>query len=177
MGAVAGPMSREAVLRFRAAKDRFFAESDQSPLPPEVRATFVGLAYFDHDPRFDLHLTLEAGDGSRVVVVTSDGDKRLYRRAAKVRVEVDGEVGELTLFDTGHHGLFLPFRDATSGTETYGAGRYLDLEPNPDGSVDVDFNLAYNPTCAYDEAYSCPLPPLENWLAFPIRAGEKALPG
>jgi uncharacterized protein (DUF1684 family) len=71
------------------------------------------------------------------------------------------------------HGLFLPFRDATSGTATYGAGRYLDLEPNEDGTLTIDFNLAYNPSCVYSDGWSCPIPPRENWLDIPIEAGEK----
>jgi len=73
----------------------------------------------------------------------------------------------------GHPRLFLPFRDATSGVETYGAGRYLDVDPEPAGTVVVDFNMAYNPFCAYDDASSCALPPYENWLPVPIRAGER----
>ena len=69
--------------------------------------------------------------------------------------------------------LFVPFRDATSGSGSYGAGRYLDLEPEDDGTYALDFNLAYNPWCAYAPQYSCPLPPRENWLTFAINAGEK----
>ena len=80
----------------------------------------------------------------------------------------------MTLYTTeGSHGFFLPFRDATSGSETYGAGRYLDIDPDEDGTVTIDFNMAYNPFCVYSEAYSCPLPPTENWLDVPITAGEK----
>ena len=74
--------------------------------------------------------------------------------------------------------LFVPFRDATSGKETYGAGRYLEVEsPGPDGRVRVDFNAAYNPYCAYNPDWSCPIPPGENWLSVPIRAGEKTFEG
>jgi uncharacterized protein (DUF1684 family) len=75
----------------------------------------------------------------------------------------------------GSHELFLPFRDTTSGKETYGAGRYLDLHAHGDEVV-VDFNYAYNPNCAYNPDWNCPLPPAENWLKVPIRAGEKAFP-
>jgi uncharacterized protein (DUF1684 family) len=80
----------------------------------------------------------------------------------------------LTLLSTGHERLFLPFRDATSGSETYGAGRYLDLEAPGNGTVTIDFNLAYNPFCAYRSSYSCALAPTENWLTVPIEAGELA---
>jgi hypothetical protein len=76
------------------------------------------------------------------------------------------------------HDLFLPFRDATSGRETYGAGRYLEVEPpGPDGGVEIDLNYAYNPYCAYNPEWSCPIPPGENWLTVPIRAGERSFPG
>ena len=77
----------------------------------------------------------------------------------------------------GEDSLFLPFRDALSGKETYGAGRYLDVAPPHSGHVVVDFNYAYNPSCAYDPQFSCPLPPRENWLQVPIRAGEKNFQG
>ena len=90
-----------------------------------------------------------------------------------MRFDVEAQEVSLVLYDTGHPGYFVPYRDATSGDETYGAGRYLDIDPNPDGTVTIDFNLAYNPLCAYSDAFSCPLPPVENWLAVPIRAGER----
>lgn len=168
----------ETLLReHRRAKDEHFRRGHHSPIPPGDRAGFGGLDYYP--PRADLDLELEllpAGDGE-IRVPTSDGRERVYRRAGRVRFAVDGEEAELTLFSVPGHeegGLFLPFRDATSGDETYGAGRYLDLDSPQEGRVRVDFNLAYNPFCAYDEAYSCPLPPPENWLRVPIRAGEKA---
>ena len=88
-------------------------------------------------------------------------------------LEIAGRRQALSLFDTGHPGLFLPFRDTTSGRETYGGGRYLDLDPNEDGTVTIDFNLAYSPFCAYNDGYSCALPPAENWMQVPIEAGEK----
>jgi uncharacterized protein (DUF1684 family) len=92
---------------------------------------------------------------------------------------VDGRPTRITLFTSPEmHELFLPFRDATSGRETYGAGRYLEVDPpDADGRVVVDFNLAYNPYCAYNPDWSCPIPPGENWLDVPIRAGERTFPG
>ena len=94
-------------------------------------------------------------------------------RAGIVRFNVAGEEVSLVLYDTGHPGYFVPFRDKTSGTDTYGAGRYLDIDPNSDGTVTLDFNMAYNPLCAYNDAYSCPLPPVENWLTVAVEAGER----
>ena len=111
---------------------------------------------------------------------TSTGETRRQVRAAKL--EFDTPSGPAVLFGYKDAGrarcdtIFGPFRDATSGKETYGAGRYLDLEePHRDEAV-VDFNLAYNPYCAYSEAYSCPLPPAENWLKVEVTAGEKRPP-
>ena len=84
--------------------------------------------------------------------------------------------GELEHWDEISRKLFVPFRDATSGKESYGAARYLDLEDEPSGEYVLDFNLAYNPYCAYSDDYVCPFPPKENWLTAPVRAGEKAFP-
>jgi uncharacterized protein len=167
---------------FRAAKDAFFRDDPRSPLMPEQRSSFEGLAYFEEDPRLVIRAPLETegiDPTERIVMQTTTGDERVYRRAGKVRFEVDGDPAEITLFSSRDmHELFLPFRDATSGSETYGAGRYLEVEPPAsDGSVVVDLNYAYNPYCAYNPEWSCPIPPGENWLAVPIRAGERSFPG
>ncbi|HIE21441.1 MAG TPA: DUF1684 domain-containing protein, partial [Acidimicrobiia bacterium] len=119
---------------------------------------------------------VEPADDSEVRVQTSDGQERIYRRTGRVTVEIAGQTVTLTLYSTDQPGYFLPFRDATSGKTTYGAGRYLDIDPNGDGTVTIDFNRAYNPFCAYNEAYSCPLPPIENWLEVSVEAGEKDFP-
>jgi uncharacterized protein (DUF1684 family) len=167
---------------FRADKDAFFREHPSSPLTAEQRAAFDGLAYFPEDGSLVVRAPLETDrvdTQEPIVMQTTTGGEQEYRRAGVVRFEVDGEAAQVTLFaspDTDE--LFLPFRDATSGTETYGAGRYLEVEP-PDerGEVEVDFNRAYNPYCAYNPEWSCPIPPGENWLAVPIRAGERSFPG
>jgi uncharacterized protein (DUF1684 family) len=164
------------LLEFRRDKDRFFKERRESPIPD--RPHFEGLRYFPPNPDLVFTVTPEPADNTRIVVGTSDGDIRLYRRELLAHMTIEGRPVTLTLYTTpGHgHGYFLPFRDATSGRESYGAGRYLDLEANDDGTVTIDFNYAYNPSCAYDDAYSCPLPPQENWLDVPVRAGEQAYP-
>ena len=158
---------------YRDRRDEFFRHSPQSPLPAGARHGFTGLDYYPENP--DLAFVLAVADDvtGEVVIPTTTGEERTYRRAGRVRFTVDGELAELTLYDTGHPGYFVPFRDATSGGETYGAGRYLDVAPGTDGTVTIDFNYAYNPFCVYDDAYSCPLPPVENRLVVPIRAGEK----
>jgi uncharacterized protein (DUF1684 family) len=135
---------------------------------------FTGLQYFDVDPALRFELEVEPFE-ERVAaeLATSDGDIRAYQRYGRLRFEVDGQPAELTLF-ASPSGFFLPFVDSLAGTETYGAGRYLDPEPLGGKRFLIDFNLAYNPWCAYNEHYSCPIPPAENRLKVPIRAGEKA---
>ena len=165
-------MDTTSLVEQREAKDEFFATSHESPLDHLTQAGFKGLRYYEPNPDLVFTLPLEPGDGSEVRVQTSDGQERLYGRAGTVTFEVDGDTAKLTLYSTGHAGFFIPFRDATSGNDTYGAGRYLDIEPNHDGTVTIDFNLAYNPFCTYNEAYSCPLPPMDNWLQVRIEAGE-----
>jgi uncharacterized protein (DUF1684 family) len=105
---------------------------------------------------------------------TSVGGNQEFQRAGTIRFEVEGEPAQLTVFQDPGGELFLPLRDATSGKETYGAGRYLEPEVVDEEALHVDFNYLYNPYCAYNEAYSCPIPPVENWLRAPIRAGEKS---
>ena len=156
---------------FRAQKDEFFATGN-SPLEPG--ASFEGLTYFPESNALRFKVPLEPSTGGELAVGTSDDQTRIYQRAGIVRFQINGTDTQLTLLHhIGDDGYFVPFRDATSGTETYGAGRYLDLDLEVDGMVSLDFNLAYNPYCAYSEAYSCPLPPQENWLTVPIEAGEK----
>ncbi len=166
-------MDAETLASYRANKDEYLRENPNSPLPYEYRSSFDGLPYFGWNPDLVFVAELEPADGEQVTIATSDGAERIYGRTATVTVRIADEDQTLTLYDTGHPGLFLPFRDATSGRETYGGGRYLDLDPDADGTIVIDFNLAYSPFCAYDDAYSCALPPVENWLQVPIVAGEK----
>ena len=108
---------------------------------------------------------------------TTGGGVQRYRRAGALTFEVSGQPAQITLYDAGDDGFFVPFRDATSGRETYGAGRYLEAEAQSDGLVVVDFNEAYNPYCAYNARWTCPIPPSANWLQVPIRAGERSFTG
>lgn len=146
--------------------------SEHSPLDHAARHGFEGLEYYEPNEDLVFSLPVAEGDHSRVRVQTSDGQERVYERAGTVTFRVGAQDVTLTLYSTGHPGYFVPFRDATSGKDTYGAGRYLDVEPKADGTVTIDFNYAYNPFCAYNDAFSCPLPPVENWLPVPIEAGE-----
>ncbi|HXV72967.1 MAG TPA: DUF1684 domain-containing protein [Acidimicrobiia bacterium] len=169
-------MSTQELLDFRRGKDEFFRTNHHSPLGHGDRSGFTGLDYFEPNPDLVFTVPIEEGDGSEVRFPTTDDAEKVYTNAGTVKVEVDGEEVELTLYETGHPGFFLPFRDSTSGKTTYGAGRYLDLEPNDDGTVTIDFNYAYNPSCVYGDGFSCPLPPVNNWLQVPIEAGEKSYP-
>ena len=169
---------------YRAAKDAAFRASPSSPIPEAERARFDGLPYFAVDPglRFE-GLDLEPYTGSEpeaFEIPTSDGRLRPAHRAGSFTFDLSGERRALTAYtlDGGHgHSLFVPFLDATSGRETYGAGRYLDLEPEEDGSYVLDFNLAYHPFCVYAPSYSCPLTPAENRLPVRIEAGERLAEG
>ncbi len=168
-------MDEKTLADFRRSRDEFLGSSRRSPLPRHLRRDFGGLDYFEGNGALDLHLDYHPVEPTPVEIGTSDGHVRTYYRAAKLSFNIEGEPVELTaLRSPGHPGLFLPFRDATSGSESYGAGRYLDLEDPVDGKLHVDFNLAYNPYCAYSDDYSCALPPHENWLTVPIRAGERS---
>jgi uncharacterized protein len=165
---------------FRRAKDEFFRDDPRSPLTSDQRAAFTGLAYYPEDSglRIETQLDVDVDRDERIVMQTTAGGKQVYRRAGKVRFRVDGQPAEITLYESeDQEDLFVPFRDATSGKETYGAGRYLEVERPKDGRVVMDFNDAYNPYCAYNPEWSCPIPPGENWLSVPIRGGEKDFEG
>ena len=170
----------DAIAEYRQDKDEFFRTSHGSPIPEADREAFDGLPYYPVDPglRFD-DLALEPYAGSEPVafeIPTSDGRLRPAQRAGVFRFPLDGELRTLTAYafaGGGNESLFVPFLDATSGTETYGAGRYMDVDAEEDGTYSVDFNLAYHPSCVYDPKFSCPLTPAENRLPVRIEAGEK----
>ena len=172
-------MSQEH-LSFRHEIDQFMQDHPQSPLSPEQRDSFAGLNYYAPLAEWVIAAPLVYYDGDEptIEMETSTGDIRHYRRWAKFMFTVEGESAELTIYsDPWGESLFLPFKDATNGGDSYGAGRYLDnhrpgLSVRGDQVV-VDFNYGYNPYCAYSAAYSCPLPPSENWLTVSIQAGEK----
>lgn len=158
---------------FRKMKDEFFKQELDSPLTPEQRKAFTGLEYFPDNPDLRLELDVEPYPEQEVVQMqTSTGDIQEHTRYGRIHFTVEGLDVALTLYKDPH-GYFLPFADSLAGTETYGAGRYLEPEPIGKDKVLVDFNLAYNPYCAYNDLYSCPLTPFENRLKVPIRAGEK----
>ena len=173
----------DAVRAHRADKDDFFRHSPGSPVPAAERASFEGIPYFEPDEAWVAEgLELEPYEGDEPVtfqIPTTDGRLRPAERAGWLRFHAPGGQGVLTAYrlarsdGTVDQSLFVPFLDGTTGTETYGAGRYLDIEPEDDGTWTLDFNLAYHPSCVYDPKFSCPLTPPENRLPFRVEAGER----
>ena len=164
-----------SLAEYRAAKDAYFRDEPDSPLTPAGRRTFTGLAYYGYAADLTFEVTPEPYEDTETVEMgTSDGDVREYDRWARIGFVVEGAGQSLTVFrDPQTGGLFLPFVDAGAGSETYGAGRYLDLPEIEGGRLLLDFNYAYHPFCAYNPGYSCPIPPAENRLNVHIRAGER----
>ena len=158
---------------FRKEKDEFLIHDYQSPLTSSQKQKFSGLSYFAENPDLRMELALEEfpvkEEGQ---IQTSTGDVQVFERVGRIQFSVAGEPAALTIF-SNEHGYFLPFVDSLAGKETYPAGRYVEPEDVGDGRLLVDFNYAYNPNCAYNERWSCPLTPFENRLRVPIRAGEK----
>jgi uncharacterized protein (DUF1684 family) len=161
---------------FRKMKDDFFAQDGQSPLTPGQKKVFRGLKYFPPNPDLNLEVTVEEfPEKQQIEMQTSTGDVQAYERYGKFSFEVEGVPVELTIY-YNETGYFLPFVDSLASKETYPAGRYLEPESLGKNRFRVDFNLAYNPYCAYNDYWSCPLTPFENRLKIPIRAGEKLFP-
>jgi uncharacterized protein (DUF1684 family) len=158
---------------FRREKDDFFGSDPQSPLTLEQKHAFRGLKYFPENAALRLEVPVEKFPAQETILIqTTGGNPQSYQRYGRFTFEVDGQSAELTLYSS-EEGFFLPFVDSLAGRETYPAGRYVEVEKLPDGKFRVDFNLAYNPYCAYNEQWSCPLTPFENRLKVAIRAGEK----
>ena len=164
----------------RAEKDRVYG-ADPQTIPAEKRAIFLPLKYYPVDTTFKVPAGLRLSEDRPVFdMPTSTGTNRKMQRVGVLEFTLQGTQMSLAAFvEDGTQqitSLFVPFADATTGTETYSAGRYLDLKPTPTGFYVIDFNRAYNPTCAYNPTWECPYPPAENRLKVAIRAGEKAPP-
>jgi uncharacterized protein (DUF1684 family) len=168
--------------RFRAERDELFQTHSQSALSKEQQATFGGLPYYAYNPALSMaaELNSDVEPAEWKSELPEDGVVH-FTRIGCVRFEVEGQPASLSVFWLSGYcgGLFLPFRDATNRETTYGGGRYLldtiklaDLGRDAQGRLILDFNYAYNPSCAYHPRWHCPLPPPENWLKVPIRAGE-----
>lgn len=172
----------------RAEKDDFFADHPQSPIPPEERDSFDGLDYFDPDPTYRVTATATVHENPDPVLMdTTAGREVRYRRTATLTFDLsrtdddleDGtfELGAYRQERPTEQPLFVPFRDKTTGQQSYQSGRYMELatedELTDGDEIIVDFNLAYSPFCAFSDTFDCPLPPEENWLEVAIPAGER----
>ena len=177
----------ERLEAFRAARNQLFVEHPSSPVPADERGSFAGVPYWPHDPalRFTARLEPDPDAPPLDLPRSGEGASFPYSRIGWVAFAVDGTGCRLAVFWLNDYagGIFIPFRDATSGGESYGAGRYLwdsakgaDLGSSGDELV-LDFNYAYHPSCVYDPRWSCPLAPPENRLTVPIRAGERLAEG
>lgn len=174
------PENYEAtILKDREEKTEFMKTSNESPFLKDS-ISFEKLNYFPIDETYRVKANLQAIDKKKVMLLaTSDGLEQKYLEYAFAEFQLNGNSNKLLILEVMDNGpqrgkLFLAFADETSGVDTYGAGRYLDVKKVPAAtSVILDFNLAYNPYCAYNDSYSCPFPPRENILKVAIKAGEK----
>jgi uncharacterized protein (DUF1684 family) len=161
----------------RAAKDNNFRTASNSPVPENRRAELLPLAYFPIDPDYKVGAVLKPSNDTTVIQMpTSTGGLAQMRRVGTLEFTVKGHPLTLTAFrevGAATDGLFVPFTDLTTGTETYAAGRFLEFEPETTGIYEIDFNRAFIPYCYYSPTYECPYPPAENRLQIPIRAGER----
>jgi uncharacterized protein len=169
----------EEIKKEREDKDRFMRTSPSSPFASNPEE-FNGLSYYPPDPKYKIEATLTPVENKKTVTLaTNDGKEQQYVEYAHAEFDLDGLHHSLLILEVIEMGpfrgqLFFAFGDETSADETYGAGRYLDLTKVPGAStITLDFNKAYNPYCAYSDKFSCPLPPSENLLSIPIKAGEK----
>ena len=174
----AEPISyEEEISSWRAEKDRYMRSAD-SPVPGEKRSAFPPLLYFPISQEYRVPAALTPAAGGEVIQLdVSTGRPRNMRRVGTLEFTLQGQRLSLTAFadvtDTDMRRLFVPFSDLTSGIETYKGGRYLEMDRTATGIYDLDFNRAYHPFCVFNPTYECPLPPRENRLTVPIRAGEK----
>lgn len=163
------------IFKLREQKNLSFKNSPRSPIPQEEKASFSALKYFPLNKSFVVEASFSpAVFKDTLKLMTNTAEERLMVNAGKVRFELQGKSFELTAFNVLgvlENSIFIPFTDETSGAETYGAGRYLDIPPDSDPFI-VDFNLAYSPDCAYNPTSSCPIPPRENHISLTINAGE-----
>ena len=161
----------EALYEWRLQRDDFCLNHYASPIPEEHLPTFDGLKYFDPDPAFVLNGDFSAGEG-KIEIASSTGGSSHYPVVGYVELQFGSFSSRLVVLQAEEDELFAPFRDMTCGTGSYGGGRYAPVVVNGAGEATVDFNRAINPYCVYDEEFSCPLPPAENWLEIPVTAGE-----
>jgi hypothetical protein len=173
-------LQEQRVLKWRKERDAFFKNHQRSPLLPQDKRHFKGLKYYPFDPRYVLSGKIERfifhinNPKYYATFLTNKGTNKRYLRYGKFHFTLNGKEYTIEIYKSILSDyLFIPFKDKTNEKETYGGGRYIDAEILPDYKMVLDFNMAYNPSCAYNEKFVCVLPPRENMLDIEIRAGEK----
>ncbi|MEX0968348.1 MAG: DUF1684 domain-containing protein [Bacteroidia bacterium] len=173
---------REEIAGLRVEKDSLFKDPATTPIPEAERSSFKRLNYFPLDSAFFVKAKFEILPQPEVVnIAYTNGGTEAYTRYARLDFKLKGEKQSLFAYRSNdflsskeyRNAVFIPFMDPSNGRETYGGGRFLDVEIPEDEEMMLDFNLAYNPYCAYNAEYTCPIPPRENLLGVPVLAGEK----
>jgi len=171
---------------FREGRDKEFRNKEDSPLKDEDFSIFKGLDYFPVNKKFQVNADFtQTTDERYFQLPTSSGKTKKYKKFGVLKFRLNGKNYSLNVYQADAEVLakypeykdllFIPFKDATNGKATYGGGRYIDIKTPSGAKVILDFNLAYNPSCAYgSDRYSCPIPPKENFLQVEINAGEKS---
>lgn len=163
----------------RKDKDVTFKSTDESPLTESQKNLFESLSYYPVADKYKIKakFTLNKNKQEKIELTYTDNTKKVYLKYGFAEFEIDGIPQQVTIlkpdFFVAKKYLFLPFYDETSALETYGGGRYLEPDKDSNGFIILDFNKAYNPYCAYNEEYRCPIPPKENQITVAIKAGEK----
>jgi uncharacterized protein (DUF1684 family) len=163
-----------AIQDLRKQKDNFLKTDKESPI--KDKTTFIGLKYFEVNPNFKVIGKLDKFASDQTINISmTDGSAEEYEAYGNVSFEIEGKKYALKIFKTPEGNLFLPFKDLTSNKETYGAGRYLDFGVNDvkNNQIEIDFNKAYQPYCAYNETFTCPITPAENFLNLALKVGER----
>lgn len=158
----------------RSDKDSYLKKDTASPIEDKVK--FTGLKYFEVNPVYKIIGKIDrVTSGQTINISMSGGEVEEYEAYGNVTFEIEGVKCTLKIFKTPEGNLFLPFKDLTSNKETYGAGRYLDfgIDDVKENQINIDFNRAYHPYCAYNHTFTCPVPPAENFLNVEVKAGER----
>jgi len=173
-------LQEQRVLKWRKERDAFFKNHQRSPLLPQDKRHFKGLKYYPFDPQYVLSGQIERfifhinNPKYYATFLTNKGTSKRYLRYGKFHFTLNGKEYTIEIYKSILSDyLFIPFKDKTNEKETYGGGRYIDAEILPDYKMVLDFNMAYHPSCAYNEKFVCVLPPRENMMDIEIRAGEK----
>jgi len=162
------------IKNLRNDKDAYLKKDTASPIKDKVK--FLSLKYFEIDPAYKIVGKIDRmTSGQTINIMMSGGDVEEYEAYGNVKFEINGVKCTLKIFKTPEGNLFLPFKDLTSNKETYGAGRYLDFGVNEvnGNQITIDFNKAYHPYCAYNQTFTCPVPPAENFINALVKVGER----